>query len=80
MQSWLLALIQCPITHEPLRVAESALVNALRAKQLTGKLLNRQGMCVTEEFQSGLVNASNRWFYPIIDDIPSLICEESIPL
>ncbi len=80
MQTWLLALIQCPITREPLSMADSTLVAALRAKQFAGQLLNRQGTRVTEEFQSGLVNASHQWFYPIINDVPTLICDESIPL
>lgn len=80
MQDWLLKLIQCPITHEPLQLADPELVARLHNRQRDGQLFNRQGVSTTYEFQAGLVNNSKHWFYPIVDDIPTLIPDESIPL
>jgi uncharacterized protein YbaR (Trm112 family) len=78
MQSWLLELIQCPITREPLHEASAELLQSLRTRILERQLINRLGMQVTEQFESGLVNQSLSWFYPVTKGYPNLLPDEAI--
>lgn len=80
MPSWVLELIRCPITLQKLEIASVDLVEQLRASLRDGKLMNRLGTNVTDDFQSGLLNESKSWFYPIVDDIPTLVPDEAIAL
>ena len=80
METWLLELIQCPITREPLSLADAELLQVLHPLLNESKLLNRQGVTVDEPFEAGLVNASRTWFYPVIQGIPTLVPDEAIPL
>jgi uncharacterized protein YbaR (Trm112 family) len=78
MSDWVLDLIRCPITLEKLEVAPADLVERLRTSVRDGKLTNRLGTIVTDDFQSGLLNESQSWFYPVADDIPTLVPDEAI--
>ncbi len=78
MPNWVLDLIRCPITLEKLEIAPAGVVERLRALVRDGKLTNRIGTSVTDDFQSGLLNESKNWFYPIADEIPTLIPDEAI--
>ncbi len=78
MPRWVLDLIRCPITLEQLELAPNDLAERLRSLAREGKLTNRLGTSVTEDFQSGLINQSKSWFYPVADDIPTLVPDEAI--
>jgi uncharacterized protein YbaR (Trm112 family) len=78
MPKWVLDLIRCPITLEKLEIAPVELVERLRISVRDGKLTNRLGTNVTDDFQSGLLNESKSWFYPVADDIPTLVPDEAI--
>lgn len=78
MPNWLLDLIRCPITLENLAIAPVELTERLRGELRSGKLANRIGASLTSDFQSGLLNASGTWYYPITDDIPVLVPDEAI--
>ena len=78
MPNWVLDLIRCPITLERLEVAPADLVERLRSSVRDGKLINRLGTNVSDDFQSGLLNESKSWFYPVIDEIPTLVPDEAI--
>ncbi len=80
MTDWLLEIIQCPHHQEPLRIAETQLVLRLVTKFQRGELMNRLGMLIEQPFDSGLVNLSQTYFYPMRDGIPTLIAGEAIPL
>jgi uncharacterized protein YbaR (Trm112 family) len=78
--SWIFEYIRCPITHERLRLASKSDLDRLHAALLAGSLTNRLGENLQEMPASGMVNESHSWFYPIENDIPSLIADEAIPL
>ncbi len=80
MQAWLLEIMQCPVTSEPLRVASDELVNSLRKSFASKSLCTRNGMLVEEDFDGGLVNSSSTIFFPIRQDIPSLLPDEAISI
>jgi uncharacterized protein YbaR (Trm112 family) len=78
MPNWVLDLIRCPITLEKLEMAPVELVERLRTSVRAGTLTNRLGTSVTDDFQSGLLNESKSWFYPMADEIPTLVPDEAI--
>ena len=78
MPPWLLDLIRCPITLEKLEIAPVDFVERIRAAIRDGRLTNRMGVSVTYDIQSGLLNESKNWFYPVVDDIPMLVPDEAI--
>ncbi len=78
--SWIFDYIRCPITHERLRLASKSELDKLQAALLAGGLTNRLGENLQELPESGMINESHSWFYPIENAIPSLIADEAIPL
>ncbi len=80
MNDWLLQIIRCPITGQPLQAASSELVDRLREKSQAGQLLSHKGIAINHEFDAGLVNQAQTYFYRIQDGIPSLLPDEAISL
>lgn len=78
--NWLLAVLRCPITLDPLRIAPDEMVELLQAQARRGVLSNRLGRTISEVSTQGLVNESNSWFYEIRDSISHLMPDEAIPL
>jgi len=76
----LLKLLCCPETHQPLHLADSALLEQLNQKVLAGTLSTRGGRKVSELLPGGLVRADGQFLYPIRKQIPVLLIEEGIPL
>ena len=75
-----LEILVCPETHQPLSVAEAAVVERLNAAANDGKLENRGGQPVSEPLTGGLVREDGKFLYPIYEEIPCLLIEESIAL
>ncbi len=80
MNDWLLGIIRCPITSQPLQLAGTELVEQLRAKASSGNLLSHKGIAIQPGFDGGLVDQSQSYFYRIQDGIPSLLPDEAISL
>jgi len=76
----LLSALVCPQSKTPLQMASSGVLDRLNAAVGRGTLTNRRGHSVKEAFEAGLVSADGRVFYPIIDDIPNLLIDDSIAL
>jgi uncharacterized protein YbaR (Trm112 family) len=76
----LLASLVCPENHQPLGLADVALLRKLNAAVVAGKIKNRAGQTVREPIQAGLVRADQAVVYPVIDDIPILLVDEAIPV
>lgn len=78
--NWLLAVLRCPITYDPLRIAPAETVELLQAQARRGVLSNRLGRTISEVSTQGLVNESNSWFYEIRDSVSQLMPDDAIPV
>ncbi|MEQ1855418.1 MAG: Trm112 family protein [Longimicrobiales bacterium] len=76
----LLDILVCPETKQPLRVADVALLERLNATARQGGLTNRGGKAVATPVAAGLVRQDGAVLYPVRDDIPIMLIDESIPL
>ena len=76
----LLKIICCPETHQPLRLAEAALIASLNEKIAGGAVKNRRGDPVKEKLDEGLVRSDSQYLYPVRRGIPVLLKDEAIPL
>lgn len=76
----LVAILACPETHQPVSVADEALVQRVNQAVSAGALKNREGEAVTEPIQTGLVREDGAYLYPVRDDIPVMLIGEGIPL
>ncbi|MCF7796312.1 MAG: hypothetical protein K9N11_08440 [Lentisphaeria bacterium] len=76
----LLEILRCPETMQPLRMADSALIEKVNTKVKTGTLKNIGGEVIEEPLTSGLVREDEKILYPIRDDIPVMLIDEGISL
>lgn len=76
----LLEILACPEDKSPLHLAEEVEIEALNTGIREGTVLNRGGEVVTEEIHGGLIRQDGRYLYPIREEIPIMLIEESIPL
>ena len=76
----LLDILVCPETKQPLQVADVALLERVNASVLKGGLTNRGGKPVATPLEAGLVRQDGAFLYPVRDDIPIMLIDESIPL
>ena len=76
----LLDIIVCPETKQDLVLADPALVERINLLIEKGELRNRSKQAVTEKIDDGLVRVDRKYLYPIRDDIPILLIDESISL
>lgn len=77
----LLAVIACPETGQDLVLAEPEMIEKLNHMIEDGLLMNRTGQKVTQKLEAGLVRKEDRkYLYPVRDDIPVLLIDESILL
>lgn len=80
MDPALLATLVCPETRTRLRLAEEALVARLNREAAAGNLKNRAGRSVEDPIEGGLIREDGKFLYPILDGIPVMLVDESIPL
>ena len=76
----LVAILACPETHQPVRVADDATVAKVNAAIAAGTLKNRDGEAVTEAIQGGLVREDGAYLYVVRDDIPVMLIGEAVAL
>lgn len=76
----LLDILVCPETKQPLSVADAALLERLNTSARQGSLANRAGKALSTPLQAGLVRQDGAVLYPVRDDIPIMLIDESIPL
>ncbi|MCK5391917.1 MAG: hypothetical protein KAJ31_05775 [Deltaproteobacteria bacterium] len=77
----LLNIIVCPETKQDLIIAETDVVEKINTLIENGELLNRSKQKVTEKIDGGLIQKDDqKYLYPIRDEIPILLIDESISL
>jgi len=76
----LLDILVCPETKQPLRLADAALLEHLNASIRSGSVATRGGGPVSAEIAEGLVREDGAVLYPVRDDIPIMLIDESIQL
>ncbi|MGD0654303.1 MAG: Trm112 family protein [Thermoguttaceae bacterium] len=76
----LLEIIVCPVSHQPLRIAEEQLIDRLNQAISAGRVKDRAGRPVTAPIQEGLMRQDGQVMYPIRDNIPVLLADEGIPM
>ena len=76
----LLDILVCPETKQPLRVADEDLLARLNASIEAGSVTNRGGETVSAHLTEALVREDGTTLYPVRDDIPIMLIDESIPL
>jgi uncharacterized protein YbaR (Trm112 family) len=80
MRAEVLSILRCPETRTPLDFASDALVDEINAAIRAGRLVDRAGKAIADTIDGGLVRASGDVLYPIVDQIPVLLADESIAL
>ena len=80
IDSELLKILCCPETHQPVTLAEPALIEKLNGRVSAGSLKNRGDQAVNEKIDGGLIREDRKFLYPIRNDIPVMLIDEGIPL
>ncbi len=75
-----LSMLACPDTRQPLEEATGEQLKALNQRISLGTVTNKGGTSVKEPIEAGLVRKDGKALYPIVDRIPVLLVDESIPL
>ena len=76
----LLEILVCPETKQPVIPASAVVLARLANEVDAGTLRNRGGEKVSSAPQEGLVREDGKILYPVEDDIPVMLIEESIEL
>ncbi len=76
----LLAILCCPETKQPVKLADAELVKKLNELVARGARKNKAKKPVTESLDGGLIRTDQKMLYPIRQDIPVMLIEEGIPL
>jgi uncharacterized protein YbaR (Trm112 family) len=76
----LLSLLRCPLSGQPLVLADQSALNRLEALRNAGTLKNRAGETVSRPLVNGLIREDGRFFFPIVDEIPVLLPDEAIEI
>lgn len=76
----LLDILVCPETKQPLHTAEVALLDELNSSIAGGAVTTRAGQPVSAPIDDALVREDGAVLYPVRDDIPIMLIDESIQL
>lgn len=76
----LLEILVCPESKQPVRLASEELLATLNQRIRAGELRNRGGDRLEKPLEAGLVREDGKILYPIEDDIPVMLVDESIEL
>lgn len=76
----LLKILVCPQSHQSLVPASPGILSRINSAITKGTLTNKKGTVVTEPIQEGLVTQDGSVIYPVREDIPVMLIDESISL
>ncbi len=78
IDSFLMEIIVCPETKQPLKMADEAQIIRCNELVASGTLRNRAGERVLEPFEEGLIREDGKIIYPVRHGVPILLIEEGI--
>lgn len=73
-----LAMLVCPATKQPLRLATAAELDVVNQRIRTGGATNRGGAVIAAPWAAALATTDGATLYPIQDDIPILLSSEAM--
>ena len=76
----LLAILRCPESLQPVRLADDATVQRLLQQARQGVLQNLQGSRVPADFEALLVREDGKRGYLVRDGIPVMLIDEALAL
>ena len=76
----LLAILRCPESLQPVRLAEEATVQRLLQQARQGALQNLQGSKVLPDFEALLVREDGKRGYLVREGIPVMLIDEAVAL
>ena len=74
----LLKLLQCPLTHTAVAVADPAVVQSINARIKRGGVVSQNGEPVEDPFDAALRNESNTWLIPVRGGIITLVADQLV--
>ena len=76
----LLAILRCPESLQPVRLADDSMVQRLLQQARQGTLKNLQGAKVEADFEGLLVREDGNRAYLVRDGIPVMLIDEAVAL
>ena len=76
----LLAILRCPESFQPLRLADDSTAQRLLQQARQGVLQNLQGSKVEADFEAILVREDGKRAYLVRDGIPVMLIDEAVAL
>lgn len=76
----LIELLVCPETKQSLRAAAEDVLTRVNEAIAEGRVRNRGGTPVSAPLSAALVREDGRLLYPVREDIPIMLLDESIEL
>ena len=76
----LLEILVCPETHQPVKLADAALLASLNEKIKANALKNHQGEPVAKPVDEALVREDGKCVYLVDDGIPNMLIDERVDL
>jgi uncharacterized protein YbaR (Trm112 family) len=73
-------ILVCPESRQSLRLMDAREIEKINAHIALGKLFTRSGRLITHSVSGALVREDRLRAYPIRDDIPLLLVDESFEL
>ncbi len=80
MRPEVLEILRCPEDRTTLTMASAEMIDEINAAIRGERLFNRAGKRVEHIIDGGLMRAGGDVLYPIVDQIPVLLRDESIEL
>ncbi len=76
----LISILICPDTKQPVKMADSELIETVNQKIAAGEQKNVSGKSVTEKIDGGLLRQDGKVLYPIRDEIPIMLVGEGLQI
>ena len=78
MDTRLLSILCCPVSHKGLTVMRADVLKKINAAITAGELVNHDGARLSEPLTEALITDDGKLMYPVNDGIPVLLEGESI--